>query len=369
MDKSNFTLLRGTTIFRVIFIMFLLVLWLNGDAAIEAFLLIMILSAMVVARWRFELPGWTVLVDQLACILVIPFWPQAWLGMALPLFESALKGKALYSFPLLLVGATFAIPSIFTVFLLLLSLGLGWQIKETTVLVRNLQKEADQERQDRYELEKLKGDLLEANVKTAHMAELTERTRIARDLHDHVGHELTGATLALQAFEQLWKEDNAKAEEVFRQVSERLNDSVTHLRETVYNTKSDITLGFSRLEKICEAYQACEVTWQADGDTMRVPVYIWGILEPVLKEALTNVSRHSNANHVDVFLDVSKKIVRLHVSDNGKINNTGEAGIGIRNLQTRAKAVGGNISYSSFDRGFQLVCVLPLESKSYLFGR
>ncbi|UJL47656.1 sensor histidine kinase [Virgibacillus sp. NKC19-16] len=362
MGKSNVSFMWGKLIFRIIFIMFLLVLWLNGDAVIEALLLIMILIAMAVARWRFELPAWTILVDQLACILVIPLWPQAWLGMALPLFESALKGKTLYSFPLLLVGAAYAIPSIFMLFFLLLSLVSGWLMKESAVLVRNLQIEADQDRQNWYELEKLKGELLEANIKTAHMAELTERNRIARDLHDHVGHELTGAVLALQAFEQLWKEDNAQAEEMFKQMSQRLNDSASYLRETVHNTKPDIAMGSSRLERICESYQACKVTYQTNGDTNRVPAYIWGILESVLKEALTNVYRHSNANHVEVSLDVSKKIVRLLVADDGKTEQSGEAGIGIRNLRTRAKAVGGNISFSSSDRGFQLVSVLPLES-------
>ena len=363
MEKERFTLspVSATMIWRILTLGFLFVVWLLGDAKVEGFLLILTLVILVFARWRFDLPAWTVLIDQLLCFLVMPIWNYAWLGMAFPLFEAARKRKLIYLLPIIIIAVVYHLFYVFSVIFLIQSALFGWFISQWNAQQKRLVTEADRERHDRYELEKLKMELLDAHAKSMHMAEVMERNRIARELHDHVGHELTGAVLALQAFEQLWKEDNEKAEVLFSQLSNRLNESVAHLREAVHDMKPEIPGGITRLEEICKSFHFCELKWQYDGDTSKVPAYLWGILEPVVKEALTNVVKHSNADFVLVTLDVSEKIVRLSIHDNGKEHANSYEGTGLRNLRYRAKAVGGSISFSTTNSGFQLVCVLPIS--------
>ncbi|WP_054711952.1 ATP-binding protein [Bacillus sp. JCM 19041] len=91
-----------------------------------------------------------------------------------------------------------------------------------------------------------------------------------------------------------------------------------------------------------------------------VPAYKWGLLEACLKEALTNVARHSNATNVDVDLHVTESIVRLSIRDNGTVKKNWQAGSGIRSLQLRARSMDGSLSISR-ENGFLLVCVIPLE--------
>jgi signal transduction histidine kinase len=92
-----------------------------------------------------------------------------------------------------------------------------------------------------------------------------------------------------------------------------------------------------------------------------VPVHAWGVLEPCLKEALTNAARHVSARSVDVSLDVGPRIVRLcvHNPTRGAAATANGRGLGLHNLAQRARAVGGSISIDARE-GFRLICVLPL---------
>lgn len=324
-------------------------------------ILVLFLTNMALARSRFSLPGWTVLFDQVACLAAIPFWPGAWYGLALPLFEAMLKGKPWFALPVLITMMVYSEFSLPLIGVLIQAVFVGWAIRGWSLQTDVYRQEADRERRDRYELENLKAELLLANVQVARTAELSERNRIAQNLHDHVGHELTGTILALQAFEQLWKEGNPQANELFSQVQQRISDSALHLRETVHDLTPVKAIGIGRLEKICREFTACPVNLKIDGDTSKVPVYLWSVLEPCLKEALTNVARHAQANQVNVSLDVSAYIVRLYIHNDGIGGVPDGRGTGLRNLRQRARAVGGSVSTSVVKDAFQLVCVLPIR--------
>jgi two-component system, NarL family, sensor histidine kinase DesK len=120
-----------------------------------------------------------------------------------------------------------------------------------------------------------------------------------------------------------------------------------------------VAVGVGSLEQICRRFSACPVSFTAHGDTAAVPVHAWGVLEPCLKEALTNASRHDAPGTIDVALDVGPHIVRLSVHNAVRGVVTPGRGLGLRSLTQRAEAVGGSIAADSRD-GFRLVCVLPL---------
>jgi len=91
-----------------------------------------------------------------------------------------------------------------------------------------------------------------------------------------------------------------------------------------------------------------------------VSAYMWGLLEACLKEALTNVARHSDATKVKVDLQVTESIVRLSIHDNGSVTAGSHEGSGLRGLKLRARSIGGSLSVNRQD-GFLVVCVIPLE--------
>lgn len=346
-------------IYRILGLLLLSLLWVRSSSQLGVVLLLF-LALLALARWRFNLPGWTVLLDQAACISMAFLWPQAAYGLAIPLFEAMILAKPWFGLPIVAYIIFYPHFSVALAVILLQSAIAGTIIHSWQWGARAYRQEADRERRQRYELEKLKGELLLANIQTARMAELSERNRIAQELHDDVGHELTASVLALQAFEQLWQENDPKAREMLLQARQRLLGSAQALRERVYAIKPIQPPGIDEFQSICREFTACPLHLQVEGDTARIPVYLWSILKPCLKEGLTNVIRHSNATRVTVLLDVTPHIVRLSIEDNGTGATVLRPGMGLRGLRQRAKAVGGSVTTDG-SRGFRLICVLPMN--------
>lgn len=332
--------------------------WIIDESTTSSFILILLLLVLTCLRWRFSLPLWTLFLDVFICFLSFPFTNIGYYGFALPIFELALKGKWLVSL-LFFMGLFFFSTSsslLFWFFLQAFFFGVFAFITLKNQLEHRI--ETDKQRKARYELERIKTDLLEANQSTAHQAELMERHRIARELHDHLGHDLTGAALALQAYEYVDNPEEAK--DLLLQVNNRIERSTKKLRDTVHNLTPTTLVGVESLENIVYHFHQVDTKFQKSGDMSFVPIYKWALLETCLKEALTNVARHSNATKVEVDLHVTESIVRLSIQDNGTVKTNRQIGSGLRSLQLRARAMGGSLSTSQ-KKGFLLVCVIPLE--------
>jgi len=360
-DRQRITPGTMALLWRLTGVLLLCALWLvqrNGEAGL---ILVLLLAIAGLARWRFALPAWTTLVDQVACAAAAAvFWQDGAFAFALPVFDSCLAARPAYALPAfaaLFLLRAWSLPVAAALGAAALA---GFAVHLWHHQLLGARQEADRDRRERYELESLKGELLSANVRVARMAELAERARIARDLHDHAGHEITAAQLALQAFRRLWEEGDAEAGEMLEQAERRVADGMELLRSTVRGMSPDGAIGVGALEDICRRFTACEVAFSVHGNTQAVPVHAWGVLEPCLKEALTNAARHVSARRVDVSLDVGPHIVRLCVHNPAEYAATDGHGLGLHNLAQRARAVGGSIATDARD-GFRLICVLPLD--------
>lgn len=360
MDRQRLTPSTMGLLWRLTGLLLLCALWIARKGDETGLILVLLLAILGMVRWRFTVPAWTTLVDQAACIAAGVFWPDARFAFALPVFDSCLAIHPEYTLPALIALVLLRAWSIPVAAALGVAAVAGFSIRLWTNQLLRVRREADRDRRERYELESLKGELLSANVRVARMAEMAERARIARDLHDHAGHEITAAQLALDAFRRLWKEGDPQAGELLDQAVRRVADGMKLIRRTVHDMAPETAVGVDTLEEICRRFTACEVAFSVHGDTAAVAIHAWEVLEPCLKEALTNAVRHEAPLRIDVSLDVGPHIIRLcvHNPTQGRVANG--RGVGLRNLSQRVKAVGGSITTDSRD-GFRLICVLPLD--------
>jgi two-component system, NarL family, sensor histidine kinase DesK len=352
----------------------LCILWIQGPDTPFGIALILFLCILSLARWRFSLPAWTALIDQAACAAIIPFWSSAVFGLALPMFDAAAAGPW-FALPVIVVLTVLNLWTLPLAALLCLAAAGGLTVLLWSRGVARLRQEADADRREKYELARLKDDLLVAGAQTARMAELAERARIARDLHDHLGHELTAADLALQAFDQLWKDGDPQAADLLAQAQRRMADGMRVLRATVSGIAPRREMGVGGLEEICRTLSESPPRLVVHGNADLVPPHAWSVLEPCLKEGLTNAVRHGAPGRVSVTLDVGPRIVRLCVHNEAGAGVTpagrgaesaayrgaaaSEPGLGLRSLRQRARAVGGSLTTDATN-GFRLICVLPL---------
>ncbi|MDR2687492.1 MAG: sensor histidine kinase [Oscillospiraceae bacterium] len=226
-----------------------------------------------------------------------------------------------------------------------------WAAMERELLGRDFE-----DRARRYQLE----DALQASERdvenAARLAQVNERARIAQEIHDHVGHEIAGASLALQAAAKLHEKGDPRAGELLAQCQGRLESASARLRETVHNLKPAQTPGAEGLEALCGAFAFCPARFTACGDLEGVAH--WDLLAANLKEALTNVSRHSRAKFVTVKLDGNAAYIRMIVADDGKSSKPYRPGLGLSGMRERVRAAGGTLTVNAGE-GFQVVCVLP----------
>lgn len=306
---------------------------------------------------------WTLLLDQALIVTAALFWHNAVFAFALVAFEAVRLGGPVYALPVVVYGAVYAGDPVFWPVCALgafAGLGLrGWELQRT-----GARSALDAGRGRQRELELLKDDLIAANLETARMAELYERVRIARDIHDHAGHDIVAAYISLQAVRELIETDPAQGKELFDESMERFERGIGRLREAVHNLTPLAEVGLDRLRSLCEDFSRCPVRFEVYGDASAVGAHLWSVLVPCLNEAFTNILRHAEPSEVAVTLDITPHIVRLCVENDGVKRSpepggsAGYDGVGLRNLRERAAAVGGTLSTDESDR-FRLVCVLP----------
>lgn len=348
------------TAYRCIGLGALIAAWVRSETGQIGLFLILVLVFFVLLRWRFPRLIWTVLLDQAAILFVTQVWEGAQAALALSLFEAVSLGQPYWAAPALV--AVLRRPRLELVLLLALGSLAGLSLQAWRSQRAGALAALDRQRRHQYDLESLHSELLAANIQVARMSELSERSRIAREIHDQAGHEIVAAYMSLQTAWDLLSTDPATAKEFFGEALKRLDKGIAKMRDTVHNLAPLQRVGVDALRQVCEAFQLCPIEFKVYGNPALVPVYFWNILEPCLKEGLTNIMRHAHPTKVHVTCDITPYIVRLEVYNDGVVRIRTNPGIGLRSLQQRARAVGGSISTDTRD-GFRLVCVLPLRGE------
>jgi signal transduction histidine kinase len=217
----------------------------------------------------------------------------------------------------------------------------------------------DTEASKYYELEQLQGDLLAASAQIERMTAVSERARIAAEIHDNAGHEIIGAYMSLQTARELLSDSNTEALDLYDMALGRLDSGVNKIREAVHNLSPVTALGVEALRETCGRFPVCGVQFNTYGNLSAVPIYCWNLLDACLNESFTNIVRHADAKQVKVDLDATPNIIRLCIENDGAKSKIKGAGIGLRNLRHRTAAVGGNLSVDAGEV-FKVICVIPI---------
>lgn len=213
----------------------------------------------------------------------------------------------------------------------------------------------DRERNLRYELERSKIMLLNSNREIEYLTEVKERNRIAREIHDNIGHSLAGILISLRATLKIFEIDTNKSKTMLKTSIDELSNSVTILRETVHNIKPKENIGIDYIDKIISNFKYCPVELKTTGNLLELSPNIFEVFVSIVKESLTNISKYSKASKVDILIDTNASFARLMIKDNGVGCSQIKEGLGLSGMKERVANIGGEISISHQD-GFMIVC-------------
>ena len=178
---------------------------------------------------------------------------------------------------------------------------------------------------------------------------VTDRERIARDLHDTVIQRLFATGLVLQGAARAATATSPELADRIQEAVDDLDETIRQIRSTIFALgvhQAGSSLRAEVLEVVGEYTQTLgfEPRVRLDGPIdAAVPDDVAEHVLSVLREALSNVARHAQARRVDVLLDVGDDVV-LRVTDDGNgPGGDGSGGFGLRNMQSRAETLGGGM--------------------------
>jgi two-component system sensor histidine kinase DesK len=197
------------------------------------------------------------------------------------------------------------------------------------------------------------------------LATVAERDRIARDLHDLLGHSLSVIVLKAELASRLAERDPARAVEEIRDVERVSREALAEVRKAVRGYRNS---GFrDELARAREALDAAGVALDADVARVQLPPVEDHALALVLREAVTNVVRHARASRCRVSLGASTGGVSLAVEDDG-VGVRAPSGHGVDGMRERVVALGGTFALTAAAagamgaaRGTRVAVTVPLD--------
>ena len=210
-------------------------------------------------------------------------------------------------------------------------------------------------------MEQRNRELLEKQDNEIYLATLRERNRIAREIHDNVGHMLSRSILQVGALATICKEEMIRQQ--LAGINDTLNQAMNSIRESVHDLHDDaIDLRQAAYEAVKDMRKNYDVHIEYDMSA-HIPRNVKYCFIAIVKEGMSNIIKHSNADKVDIIFREHPGFYQLCIEDNGSVSHSVEEsdhGIGISNMRERVEALGGTLNIRQ-KNGFRIFATVRKE--------
>ena len=201
--------------------------------------------------------------------------------------------------------------------------------------------------------------LLAAREAAEHLAAIAERERIARDLHDLLGHTLSVIVIKSELASKLADRDPTRAAAEIRDVEQISRKALQEVRRAIHGFRGESLE--QELATGRAALAAAGVELVTSVPRLDVAVEAERALALGVREALTNIIRHARATRCDVSAEYRDGALAIIVADNG-VGGSGPEGAGLSGMRTRLAEVGGTLQRDGA-RGTRLVLTVPRAAR------
>ena len=210
-------------------------------------------------------------------------------------------------------------------------------------------------------------------------AQEDERKRVARELHDETGQNLSAVIMGLGAAAENLPRDTAKTGDILEDVREIAVQALEGIRQIILGLRPALLddLGLApalrRMAEDISKRSSIQIKISSDGVDRRLPPAVETVLFRILQEGMNNVAHHSQARHAELRLSLNESYVTAVLNDDGIGFKPMEAtahlesgcGLGLVGMRERASLLGGAVIIDSAPgRGTRLQVRLPLTERS-----
>ena len=303
-----------------------------------------------IAWWGHSLRGKKILwVVGIFTVLGLAYTPFNWDAMTFFIFAACFTGEAgepRVAFRYL--GALLALIGLEAWLLQMSPYSWGFALPLCAIMGAGLIHQAQRRR--------LNDRLRRSQQEVEHLAKIAERERIARDLHDLLGHTLSLIVLKSELAARLSESDPARAAVEIRDVERVSREALEQVRSAVRGYRATSLEG--ELQQAVGALETAGIRVETSIDRAPLAAAQEGVVALALREAVTNVVRHSSATTCRVSLRRNGSFCELEVADDGKGGSLPE-GNGLSGMRERVELLGGALERDG-SRGTRLLVRVPV---------
>ncbi|KJB87938.1 histidine kinase [Paenibacillus sp. E194] len=216
---------------------------------------------------------------------------------------------------------------------------------------------------NRNKRDKLQGELEDANKRIADLVKLQERHRIARDLHDTLGQKLSLIGLKSDLAGKLIHKNPGRAQAEINDVRQTARTALKEVRELVTQMRG--TRLEDELFRIKQILKAAQIEFSLEGGKpANISLLYENVLSMCLKEAVTNIVKHSNATSCSIQFESSQAELKVKVQDNGVGMDTSlqSTGNGLLGMKERLEFINASMDIVC-DQGTAIIMQVPIVTK------
>lgn len=274
-------------------------------------------------------------------VLFLPWWPVCLLAAV----------------PLIRVSETASVSSfVFLCILLVFGILLRWHTHALQALKSESNSLRDSARELSMKLERQNRELLEKQDAEISAAALQERGRIAREIHDSVGHLLSSSLLQVGALLAINRDDKTRGG--LSTLHDTLDEAMSSIRRSVHDLHDESIDLYEQLYRLAKLFTFCPLDFHYELETDPSVKVKYAFLA-IAKEGLTNVVRHSKATGASLLLREHPAFYQFILADNGPVEDyRPENGIGLQNIRERVEALHGVVNITA-GNGFRIFISIP----------
>jgi two-component system sensor histidine kinase DesK len=200
--------------------------------------------------------------------------------------------------------------------------------------------------------------LIRAQEEIEHLAKIAERERIARDLHDVLGHTLSVIVLKSELASKLIDRDPARAKSEMADVEQTARAALAEVRQAIGGYRSNGLT--AELAQARATLETAGITVECEQTAVTLQATQESVLALAVREAVTNVVRHAEAARCRLELKAADGVCRLSIQDDGR-GGSQQEGNGLTGMRERVEALGGTLRRETRG-GTRLQITLPLQA-------
>jgi len=334
------------------------------QSTVDATVVIAMLAAITVSALNGYLPSHTFCLASIAAYIGAgAVWPSFCVFLPLVYYDAFGLKQAWWS---LAVAAALAVcftglPANTSLIVAVL-MAAAYVLRHRQVTLERSQTELRQLRDNSHELTMMlrqkNRELTEKQDYEIRLAMLNERSRIAREIHDHVGHLLSRSILQVGAILVAQRTSDADLRQSLSVVRDTLSQAMDTIRASVHDLHDESIDLRTQIEALALGFTFCPIRldYRLESPPDKEVAYCF---IAIVKEGLSNIIRHSNATQVALRLIEHPALHQLTLEDNGS-EAAGEpsGGLGLRSMADRVGALGGQLLIES-KGGFRLFVSIP----------